>query len=356
LAGSLLLSGVSTVRAQMAVVTVNGGEACASCSIAITPLAVIGSTDGAGALATDRPLLARDNRGRVYVFGAATEGAQVFDSTGAFIRQIGRDGSGPGEYRGVSGIQPLGGDSLAVFDGTLRRITILAPDYSLVRTMPISVSVGNPAVSRRSGRQVVANAPDLRRGDPMFVFDVATGKELRAFGSVDGTPLAQLPEGSLRSVAPDTGSATWISYATRYVLERWSLDGKKTVALTRQVPWFPETRVPNAFETGQPQPAIGSVDVDARGRLWVMSSVPDARWQSVVESVPGRRFPKITDPLRHTDSILEVIDPRSGVVLVSQRFDQPYLSLMSGQLLAEMATDSEDRPIIKLSRLELRER
>jgi len=87
-----------------------------------------------------------------------------------------------------------------------------------------------------------------------------------------------------------------------------------------------------------------------------MSMVPDARWQSVVEIVPGRRLPKITDALRHKDAILEVIDPRTGVVLVSQRFDQPYLSLISGQLLAEMTTDSEDRPIIKLSRLELRER
>jgi hypothetical protein len=52
----------------------------------------------------------------------------IFDSTGRSQRSIGRQGDGPGEYRGPKAIFALGGDSSLVVDGTNRKWYLLDRD------------------------------------------------------------------------------------------------------------------------------------------------------------------------------------------------------------------------------------
>lgn len=58
----------------------------------------------------------------------------VFDDSGKFIRQIGSEGEGPGEFSRISGIQVVG-DSLVIFDRGLRRISILSISGHLINTI-----------------------------------------------------------------------------------------------------------------------------------------------------------------------------------------------------------------------------
>ncbi len=60
-----------------------------------------------------------------------------FDRTGRRVRTVGRGGGGPGEYRDISGLTALRADTLAVWDRDLRRISILAPDGTYVRSIPL---------------------------------------------------------------------------------------------------------------------------------------------------------------------------------------------------------------------------
>jgi hypothetical protein len=63
----------------------------------------------------------------------------LFDSTGHFIRVVGREGAGPGEFRSLSGPWRVAGNRFAVYDLSLRRVTVfIAPD-SLERTTPVTV-------------------------------------------------------------------------------------------------------------------------------------------------------------------------------------------------------------------------
>jgi hypothetical protein len=61
-----------------------------------------------------------------------------FDSTGRFVRRVGRRGSGPGEYQEISEVRAFRGDSLVVADAFARRLTILSPDGGVVRTASIA--------------------------------------------------------------------------------------------------------------------------------------------------------------------------------------------------------------------------
>ena len=55
-------------------------------------------------------------------------GVQVIDAAWASMRQVGRRGSGPGEYRDPRKIFALAGDSSAVFDHQTGLLLVITPD------------------------------------------------------------------------------------------------------------------------------------------------------------------------------------------------------------------------------------
>ncbi|MGD8278833.1 MAG: 6-bladed beta-propeller [Gemmatimonadota bacterium] len=57
---------------------------------------------------------------RYYVADRGNGRIAVFDTLGRFVQAIGREGSGPGEFRGPT-VQPFAGDVLSVFDFNLQR-------------------------------------------------------------------------------------------------------------------------------------------------------------------------------------------------------------------------------------------
>lgn len=65
--------------------------------------------------------------GRIYVLDAHAKGVVVFGSDLTYERTIGRSGRGPGEFRSVTVVQVLPGDSVFVFDADLQRATLFAP-------------------------------------------------------------------------------------------------------------------------------------------------------------------------------------------------------------------------------------
>lgn len=75
-----------------------------------------------------------DSRGRVYVVDRLLPGVTVLSPSLNPLRAVGRVGDGPGEFRQRQ-IQLLDGDSLAVFDSDLGRVTVFDPDsFAVVRT------------------------------------------------------------------------------------------------------------------------------------------------------------------------------------------------------------------------------
>ena len=73
-----------------------------------------------------------DDAKNVYITDITAPRITVFDSIGTYITQIGREGSGPGEFRSITDIH-FNHDSLTVYDGVTKRFTRFAS--SLVHSM-----------------------------------------------------------------------------------------------------------------------------------------------------------------------------------------------------------------------------
>jgi hypothetical protein len=128
------------------------------------------------------------------------------------------------------------------------------------------------------------------------------------------------------------------------------------MTVDRQVSWFDSPSRAERMDRlarGAPSPVLLSIDVDEAGRLWVLTSVPDPRWESAVRTTSEQRFPQVVDPVRHTNSVLEVLDPATGRVIMSTTYDAPKLALIPGQWLVEPAEDAQGRPVIRLMNLHL---
>lgn len=94
--------------------------------LAGSPVLELGSSGSSEEEFGDIQALARLSDGSVVVADRMAGELRLFDQRGRFLRRIGRSGEGPGEFKGVSSIQLLAGDSMGVFDPPLRRWTVFA--------------------------------------------------------------------------------------------------------------------------------------------------------------------------------------------------------------------------------------
>ena len=61
--------------------------------------------------------------GRLVVGDRQNNSVRLFDPEGRFLRELGRSGDGPGEFRDVAGVWPTAQDRIRVLDLARRRIT-----------------------------------------------------------------------------------------------------------------------------------------------------------------------------------------------------------------------------------------
>lgn len=97
----------------------------------------------------------RTAAGRIVVAnGGGGQDLRVFDSEGQFLRSAGRSGAGPGEFQRLGRLMGYRGDSVAVWDGRLRRISVFDGEGSLGRSLSLSVlpNAVNPVAGWPDGR------------------------------------------------------------------------------------------------------------------------------------------------------------------------------------------------------------
>jgi len=125
--------------------------------------------------------------GRLIVTDWTDEVVLVADLRTGSVRQIGRKGSGPAEYRLPAGLLPLPGDSTLLVDQGNERLAVIAPDLSIVR----SFSSHRPGLTHTVVPRAVDDAgrfyfeipnwtrPDLALNDSVAVvrWDPRTGVE-----------------------------------------------------------------------------------------------------------------------------------------------------------------------------------
>jgi len=147
--------GAHGVRGQEAA-TVEPGPGCATCELEWERLLRLGAAEGRGAL-SDLPLdVVRDGRGRYIVLVQLAARPYVFSPEGTLLRRLGREGSGPGEFRSPVRVVVLPHDSLLILDPSNGRASLLSPSLDFVRTISLPVSQVFDAVAL-GGARVVLN-------------------------------------------------------------------------------------------------------------------------------------------------------------------------------------------------------
>jgi len=133
--------------------------------------------------------------GRIVVGSNGTSEIRVFDTEGEILHRFGREGEGPGEFRDISFLGLLPGDTVVVHDGSLLRVSLFHPEIGFLRSQPFPGPGGAPIQifgGVLNGASLVSwsvmNAPPQIPGvhitsETIGVFDLRTG---------ESTPVATL--------------------------------------------------------------------------------------------------------------------------------------------------------------------
>ncbi|HET8649909.1 MAG TPA: hypothetical protein VFL95_07705 [Gemmatimonadales bacterium] len=133
----ILVPGLTLLLAALGCSAEPAHSGAASLQVDSLPSLSIGVAEGTPALELDRANSAlRLADGRIVVANSGTDELRFFDSTGASLASVGRNGEGPGEFSGGMTLYPGSGDSLVVYDAGARRFTVTDRDGHYVRMYP----------------------------------------------------------------------------------------------------------------------------------------------------------------------------------------------------------------------------
>lgn len=254
---------VPTLALALCVTAAPSSALAQAASSDATRTLLIGAADG------DEPYLfsrisgaVRLSSGIIVVANQGSSELRWFSPTGRWIRSRGRQGDGPGEFRGLRRILRLPGDSLLAEDGLSARMTLYDSAGALVRTWNIAeaaASVTPPPLGRLPDGSFVAlaeralarppghtrfEASVLRYRDGKIVDTLLTSVGGEWFTVGCGTQKSPglcgvgVPYG-LRTLAATAGPFVYLGNGERYEVQRLDVRTQRVDTLRRDVPATP---------------------------------------------------------------------------------------------------------------------
>lgn len=335
---------------------------CVQCVIRAEEVATIGVVDGPGYLAEMPVSMARDSRGNIYVVVAGgIDLPSVYDSTGAFIRRLGRMGSGPGEYRSPTTIALGTNDTVYVYDIENRRVTVLTPDFEVARTQLTPGAAASSTLFYNDGT-VIMNAlmfNDYSRiGYPLHILS-NTGDILRSFGTDRPRYREDRPQELIRVLAASgSASAFWAGEMLTYRLTLWGRDGQPLRVIERNAEWFPpmERTVGVADPAKTPTPSFRAIREHTDGLLWTAVATAEEDWQRgriVLGPLHDGQRAFARNPSAVYDTRIEVFDPSRGRLIAAETLSPFIAHFLSDDLAVELFRDDDAVSFARIWRLTL---
>ena len=303
---------------------------CYLCTVELEHIVTIGDS-GDGFIDRRPSQVIRLGDGRFLVL---TDRVLLYESTGAFIREVGRRGGGPGEFKMPWRVFRHERDTLVVHDPMNTRISVFDSAGRYVSSHPWR---GKPYIRGLwfGPDTFIVNASyrtPMSVGFPFHAMD-GDGNVLHSFGA--DTPRympGEQPQRWRRAMARESDSSFWAAHDWEYRIEEWLVTGLQLRrVLERSVPWFSEEQQYGEV-TPRTAPMSSTRDLarDAVGNLRILVSVADPGWKSSLGDSIRRRDGsvayRIDDYQLAYDTFVEIVSPGEGRVLASNRFDQ-YLRL-----------------------------
>ena len=301
----LLLTQTAPTRlAAQETVTVSGEVTCPDCVITLDTVATLSGPDLQVSFA---PGVAMDRRGRFLLTTARPE-ILVFDSTGTFLRTVGRRGEGPGEYEMLIHIA-VGAQYIHAFDA-MRGRTVLDHDFQFVRAdrFPANYLYAH----------VIAQEDVVFAGDVLT--DASVGYALHilelsgTLTSFDGDGVWRGQSGKALNMVTGDSTSLWVVEPNPNRMTRWDLvpEPRKAVVYNRVVEEFDRHGT-------DPQDFPGVDNAGARlneDGLWILWKTPDPNFTPT----PGRQMVE-EPPQKLRDTWLDLLDPETGHTLARLRSD-----------------------------------
>jgi hypothetical protein len=351
---------------------------CSTCVIEFVRLGTAGSALDSVKLG-EASRLVRGAGGTFVALSAQGYQLIVFDSTGRFLRSVGKRGAEPGDLGRPSFVLGVGpGDSLWVSSGS--QFYLYSPDMRFVRSQPLPA--GRPArllflADRTMLQQSVIDNYSMRTRQILTFLDSNAALDtLRgALGPLVPADTPACPGCFSRGVSlmPD-GAGILVTYPNVYRVERYTLMGALESAY--QVPvsrWMTPWRRPQSFEelrVQRPYPRLNTTIAMPNGRLAVVGHVAAANWappaaptgEGVAYSRGGimvrANSPAMTEMLRTRDrnvaTVVDLLDPDRQQVVASARFEGMNQQHLDGDLFQVLRVAADDAIVIDIYRLVIR--
>jgi hypothetical protein len=323
---------------------------CSTCRIRLTPQLRLDFT-GAPVTPAGAAIVALDADHETFVVLAAPAWTELheFDVDGRYVRSFGIAGDGPDEYARIDQIVFDESDSLWVFDSGNARVDVFTPELVRARSMPLEGTVSDVAVLHNDNLVIHGSDP------------LSGGTSIRLLGR-DGT-IVPFPHdaraaggaGEARTMAAaEERAQLWIADYHEYRVQLWHTSGPLR-EIERAPPWFAQIEpalLARYADFVDARPAILDIALDYAGRMWVIGGTID-RQPPDPTTVQGRTNMNVED---WVDTVIEVLDPATGALVTSARFDFAPPSFLRDGLIYRVVLDAMAGDVwIDVSRLDLTE-
>jgi hypothetical protein len=348
-------------------------------SARLVPELAIGTLDGDASSALGEVThVIGDAAGRVYVFDHHDDQIRQYDGRGRFLGNVGRRGSGPGEYQYADGLAIVGDSLLVVCDRSNLRVTLFRPNRELHRTLRLQrLTYGGRrgcvvdadgmlyqrvAVSGLGGageNRVGARTQYLRMGieglvADSFYFGVYNPSLYFTLNTAEG-PRAAFPTELVGGPYEGGGLLTGTTDRYRIVVRRVGAPvlvierTHRPVGFVRgeRSEWLAWTEYlgrerGRVFEIPRSKPAFRDLLSDPEGRIWVHLYTTATKRTNIPPRPPGNNRPLLT---WREANVFDVID-RDGGYLGRAELppEQVVMSITRDRLYASgPGPDGEDR-------------
>jgi hypothetical protein len=302
---------------------------CPECRVEFRPVVKLGAAKDYVPI---QPV-ARDSQGRWYTISGIFGQAAVYDSAGRFLQIIGRNGKGPGEYKGASAIAIGRGDSIYIHDAGLQRISVFSPTFEYVRELK-SNHYSNFFIEP-SGNvvgSIVGSLPKLADG--------TTGDTIRTFQFAPTELVCREFSPTVQPAA--TAGHFWAARNPTFTLVEFDEAGNRVRELMpSKVPDWYDPCIRSTSDQ-PPSTPLRMVWYDSeRQRLWMWVVGPADGWNDymIAARKAGTSGPRPVAPFIYR---ILIIDLRARRLVVEYKFTHDASSLAAIPIARMVSTPDEE--------------